>query len=193
MHRLAGLRGASRVVSTPACRAARAASEGPYDAVDHVATYLFAGAALDGFRSLAAALHAGGRMPLSLPSVATATYELAGKVAAPRVGAGADVLPWRPARGAYLLLEGAAAPPDSLADVPGVADVWWYRAGADVGAPTQLSYCYLDDDPVVTAVRLRDVMERRWSRGRAEPQLAAPFHTVVPYEWDRHLPSRDPR
>lgn len=189
MHRLAGLRAASRVVSTPACRAARAASEGPYDGVDHVATYLFAGASsLGGFRALAGALHAGGRMPLGLPSVAAATYEFAGKVAAPRVGAGADVLPWRPARGAYLLLEGAAPSPAPLADVPGVAGVWWYRARPDDGAPTQLSYCYLDDDPVATADRLRDVLDRRWSDGQGEPRLAAPFHTVVPYEWDRHLP-----
>ena len=40
-HRLAGLRQSLRLVSTPACRAARAASVDPFDAVDHVMTYLF--------------------------------------------------------------------------------------------------------------------------------------------------------
>src|SRR5436190_332860 len=41
-HRLAGLRQSRRVVSTPACRAARAFSDPAYDAVDHVMTYFFA-------------------------------------------------------------------------------------------------------------------------------------------------------
>lgn len=193
VHRLAGLRAAARVVSTPACRAARAASEGPYDAVDHVMTYLFAGAdSLGGFRSLGAALHAGGRMPLRLPSVAAEVYELAGTVAAPRVGAGADVIPWRPALGAYLLIERGTAAPDALAEVPGVAGVWWYRGAAADGAPTQLSYCYVDDDPVVIAGRLRAAVERRWADGPVAPLLAAPFHAVTPYEWDRHLPAPRP-
>ena len=40
-HRLAGLRQSLRIVSTPACRAARAASVTEYDAADHVMTYLF--------------------------------------------------------------------------------------------------------------------------------------------------------
>jgi hypothetical protein len=40
-YRLAGLRNSLRLVSTPACRAVRAASTEEYDAVDHVMTYLF--------------------------------------------------------------------------------------------------------------------------------------------------------
>src|SRR5262245_55257279 len=47
-HRLEGLRGSLRVVSTPDCRAARAASEAPYDDVDHVVAYLFAHAGVGG-------------------------------------------------------------------------------------------------------------------------------------------------
>jgi len=43
-HRLASLRAAMRLVSTPECRAARAASGQRYDALDHVMTYFFAGA-----------------------------------------------------------------------------------------------------------------------------------------------------
>jgi hypothetical protein len=53
MHRLASMRASLRLVSTPACRAARAASEGPYDGVDHVMTYLMASdtdAALEEFK-----------------------------------------------------------------------------------------------------------------------------------------------
>ena len=38
-YRLAGLRNSLRLVSTPACRAVRAASDSHYDAVDHVMGY----------------------------------------------------------------------------------------------------------------------------------------------------------
>ena len=47
--RLVGLRSGQRWVSTPACRARRAASEPPYDAVDHIVQYLFAEPVGDAF------------------------------------------------------------------------------------------------------------------------------------------------
>src|SRR5579863_1016536 len=81
-HRLAGLRNSLRLVSTPECRAARAASVDRYDAVDHVMTYLFSDpGALSPFTDLGAALAQGGRMPLRLPTVDFMTANLAGKVA----------------------------------------------------------------------------------------------------------------
>src|ERR1700759_4226372 len=40
-YRVAGLRHSMRLVSTPACRAARAVSSERYDRVDHVMTYYF--------------------------------------------------------------------------------------------------------------------------------------------------------
>ena len=51
-----------------------------------------------------------------------------------------------------------------------------------------LTYCFLDDDPVAVAERLRPVLTARWSKGDVEPLLAAPFHPVVPYQWDRYVP-----
>jgi hypothetical protein len=52
----------------------------------------------------------------------------------------------------------------------------------------QIAWCYLDDDPVDAARRLCPVLEKRWADARVVPLLAAPFHTIVPYEWDRYLP-----
>ena len=128
MHRIAALRGTQRLVSTPACRAARAVSDGIYDAVDHVMTYLFAGrGGLEAMGALAGALGAAGRMPLRLPAVELGAYDLAGTAAAPRVLVGADVIPWRPARGAYVLVEQGVAPAGALTEVPGVAGTWWFR------------------------------------------------------------------
>jgi hypothetical protein len=194
-HRLAGLRSSLRLVSTPACRAIRAASVDHYEAVDHVMTYLFSDPrALTRFNDLGAALAAGDRMPLRLPTVEFMTANLAGKVAAPAAAAGADVIPWRPALGVYLIIEQGQVPGDLLVDVPGVAGVWWYHgdvAPAPYGTDArgvQITYCYLEDDPIATAERLGDEVRRRWASGEVVGLLASPFHTLVPFDWTRHLP-----
>jgi hypothetical protein len=104
------------------------------------------------------------------------------------------VLPWWPARGVYLLLESHVALPAELLEVEGVAGIW-SMAALDVGpglasaaAGQQLTYCFLDDDPVATAERLRPVLEKRWKATDIEPLFAAPFHPLVPHEWDRYVP-----
>ena len=195
-YRLPGLRRALRIVSTPECRAARAASAPMFDAVDHVMTYLFAdAAALPAFFDLGAALGAGGRMPVRLPKVQLGGWTRAGGVAAARAVAGIDVLPWRPARGVYLVVEqGEAVPPHDLVEVPGVAGAWSYEGSGtlhrrlDGTTGLRLVQCFLDDDPVAVAARLGPVLRQRWSAGGVEPLLAAPFHTLVPFDWGRHLP-----
>jgi len=195
-HRLPQLRQSLRVASTPACRKARAANAAPYDAIDHVMTYLFsADDGLPGFYVLGEALHVAGRMPLRLPLVGYVTADIAGKIAAPRAVAGADVIPWRPTLGIYLIIEQGRSSPAALAEVPGIAGVWWYHLNAasrpdlgDVG-DMQVTYCYLDADPVEVATRLAETMQARWQSGEVKGLLAAPFYTIVPFEWDRYLPS----
>ncbi len=198
-HRIAGLRAGTRWVSTPACRAARAAGDARYEAVDHVVSYLLAepvDTALDSFFALGADLRAAGRMPLRLPLVELGGYELAGMVASPAARVGADVLPWRPHRGIYLLLEqGPAVSTDALVGVGGVAGLWSYegrgslhpRLASTEGA--RLTVCYLEDDPPAIAQRLAAVLAERWTSGEVVPLLTAPFVTVVPWQWDRALPA----
>jgi hypothetical protein len=194
-HRLAAVRSSLRLVSTPACRAARAVSDARLDAVDHVMTYFFASTSgFKGFADLSAALHDAGRMPYSLPPVERGAYEVREARAAPRCKLGADVLPWFPASGAYVLVEHGDAHVDDLVDVPGVAGAWSAVAvpsdpsvaTAEIGQ--RITYCFLDADPVGTAELLRPVLERRWQNTAVTPLLAAPFHSVVPGEWDRYLP-----
>ena len=108
-HRLSGVRASLRLVSTPACRAARAASRDRYDAIDHVMTYFFSDpGGLDGFLDLAKALIGADRKLPLLPPVERGVYGVLNKSAAPRVKVGADVLPWWPVLGVYLLLERGA-------------------------------------------------------------------------------------
>jgi hypothetical protein len=118
-----------------------------------------------------------------------------GIAAAPRIKVGADVLLWWSAKGVYFLIERGGAPVADLLDVPGVGGAWW--GGAVPLEPPfttrdnsglHVSYLFLDDEPAVVAERLQPRLERRWSTTGIAPLLAAPFHSLVAYEWDRYLP-----
>ena len=203
-YRLVGLRLGQRWVSTPACRAARAASVAPFDQVDHVVQYLFAEPvddALDRFFPLGTALREIGRMPMQLPRVQVGGWDLVATTAAGRVLVGGAVMPWYPCSGVYLLVERAAGPeparpgtPDELMAVPGVAGAWTY-AGTEPRHPRlastaglAMTVCYLDRSPTDVAADLAPVLGDRWSDGSRTPLLAAPFEMVVADGWDRHLP-----
>jgi hypothetical protein len=195
-YRLADLRTSMRLVSTASCRAARAVSAPRFDAVDHVMTYLFSErSALDGFLELSNALRAAERIPELLPLVERGVYAPDGMVAAPRILIGADVLPWWPAKGVYVLVEMGRGDPSGLAEQDGVGGAWWLT-GVPIGPPhgtgdnsgLQVTYCYLDADPVETGHRLRGYLEKRWANADVVPLLAAPFHLVSNYEWGRYLP-----
>jgi hypothetical protein len=196
-HRLGSLRASLRLVSTEACRGVRAMSSERYDAVDHVMSYFFAErGGLQGFVELSTALRNAGRTPELLPLVERGVYAPSGMAAAPRIKVGADVLPWWPARGVYLLIEeGTSSSPAALIDLPGVGGAWW--VGGDPEGPPdtsidtrglQVTYLYLDEDPVETAERIRGELEKRWTDIAATPLLAAPFHTISPYNWARYVP-----
>ncbi|MBE1549366.1 hypothetical protein GGC64_003390 [Mycobacterium sp. OAS707] len=194
-HRLSAVRASLRLVSTPACRSARATSRAPYDDIDHVMTYFFTDpSGMTGFLELAKGLSMAGRKLPLLPPVERGIYRVEHKAAAPRVKVGADVLPWWPIRGVYLLLEANASAPTDLTDIDGVAGVWSAVSQsvdarlASAPAGQTISYCFLDCDPVSAAERLRPALEKRWSEGDIEPLFVAPFHAVVPYEWDRYVP-----
>jgi hypothetical protein len=51
-----------------------------------------------------------------------------------------------------------------------------------------VSYLFLDDEPPEVAERLRPRLEHRWSTTGSQPLLAAPFYSLLAYEWDRYLP-----
>ncbi|HEY7107359.1 MAG TPA: hypothetical protein VH986_13205 [Acidimicrobiia bacterium] len=200
--RIDSIRGSLRLVSTPECRAARVVNDERYDAVDHVMTYFFADIhGLTPFNDLAIALGGAGRIPWLLPMVERGVYRLDGVAAAPRIKVGADVLPWSPLLGGYVVVERGAASPAHLVDVGGVAGVWW--GGSEQVDPTeptadghpwsgadglQITYCFLDEDPVTVADRMSPTLEQRWARGGVVPLLAAPFHAVAGFDYDHHLP-----
>ena len=211
-YRIIGLRGAQRWVSTPECRSARAVSAEDFDSVDHIVNYLFAEPiepAIEAFFELGATLRAAGRMPAKwfgteagpVRRSQIGLYELAAKKASRRALVGATVLPWRPARGVYLVIERVAAGaerPELLAEIietPGVAGFWRYRGsgrrwGERFADRTDLSATvfYLDEEPTKVAGTLAAGLAHRWEGGAIVPLLAAPFEIVIPWQWERSLP-----
>ena len=150
---------------------------------------------MDSFNDLSVALRDAGRAPYLLPLVERAVYRLDGTAAAPRIKVGADVLLWWSAKGVYFMIERGGSSVADLLDVPGVGGAWW--GGAEPMDPPfctrdnsglHVSYLFLDDEPAEVARRLRPRLEQRWSGTGNEPLLAAPFHSLVAYEWDRYLP-----
>src|ERR1700712_5344734 len=96
-HRLSAVGASLRLVSTPACRSARAPGDERFDAIDHVMTYFFTDrTGLKGFKELATALGDADRKLALLPPVQRGVYTVQNKAAAPRVKVGSDVLPWWP-------------------------------------------------------------------------------------------------
>lgn len=195
-YRLDALRASLRLISTPACRAARAASDARFDATDHVMNYFFSDpSGLKPFHDLGRELAKVGRMADLLPGVERGVYAFDGRVADPEAKVGADVMPWWPATGVYLLVERGSAPAAPLVDVDGVVGAWWGASALDVPerysaaqAGDQLTYLFLDDDPVAVADRLRPVLERRWADAGVAGLLAAPFHVAHADDLARHLP-----
>ena len=78
-YRLDTIRGSLRLISTPECRAARAASDERFDATDHVMNYFFSDASgLKPFHDLGRELGKVGRIPELLPSVERGVYAFDG-------------------------------------------------------------------------------------------------------------------
>ena len=52
----------------------------------------------------------------------------------------------------------------------------------------QLTYLFLDDDPVAVAARLQPVLEQRWADTEVIGLFAAPFFVAHADDLSRHLP-----
>ncbi len=198
-----------RWASSVACRQARAVETEGWADVDHAVCYLMGepvDATVDAFLALGQELTDVGRYPVAMPSQYRGAMRLVQATAAPRVLISDAVVPFRPYRGVYLIVEefegsaedhGAADRlPEglggALVDSPGVAGVWVYSTAADLRrqmfTPGRLrvSVCYLDEAPVTAAGPLGDVVEGWEERGGVgRVRLAAPFESIVSWDWDR--------
>lgn len=214
-YQLPGMVLGQRWAATAPCRAARVAAAEGWADVEHVVCYLMGDPledTLDGFLALGRQLAERGRFPLHLPSRFRGGLRLVGAHAAPRVLVGAAVVPFRPHLGVYLVVEdagdgsgsgmgpgaaedaGAAGLVPSLLSVDGVAGVWVFANTPAVRRDNfspgdqRVTLCYLDDDPATVAERLAPVLQASWAGSGARPLLAAPYESLVRWDWDRFGP-----
>ena len=193
---LPGIAFGQRWVSTPACRAARAADEELLRPIHYVTLYLMTEPVeetLSEFMELGRRLSRLGRFHRHRRAHLSGPFQLAETYAAPRVLVSAEAVPYRPNRGVYVVVEegaGDAVPPPvevrPVLETAGVAGVWAFteRAGRAGAAGRRITVCYLDGEPVEVAGGLRPVLEARWREGRARPVLAGPFESITPWRWD---------
>ncbi len=210
-YRLPGMVLGQRWASTPACRAARAVETDGWSAVDHVVCYLMGSPVdetIDEFLVLGRHLAELGRFSQSLPSQYRGALRLLESHAAHRVLIDAEVVPFRPHRGVYLIVEEPTERSTQdpfiqrlhthvvpeLLTVPGVAGAWVFATTPSIRRPlfTEGSYrmtlCYLDDEPAAVAERLAPVVEQAWSSSPAGVVLAAPYESLILWDWERFGP-----
>jgi hypothetical protein len=211
-YQLPGLLLGQRWASTPACRAARAAGVETWSDVDHLACYLMGNPVdetIDEFLALGRRLAELGRFSAALPSQYRGALRLLEAHAAPRALISAEVVPFRPHRGVYLIVEEPTDPAaqdahlqrrhtellPELVSVPGVAGAWSYattpaiRRSMFTDGDYRMTVCYLDDEPATVGERLGPVLDRMWRSAPVRPLLAAPFESVIPWDWDRFGPT----
>ncbi|HEY7917916.1 MAG TPA: hypothetical protein VIC86_13150 [Acidimicrobiales bacterium] len=212
-YQLPGLILGQRWASTPACRAARAVEVGDWSQVEHVVCYLMGNPVdetIDEFLALGRHLAELGRFPRSLPSRYRGGLRLLEAHAAPRALVSAEVVPFRPHRGVYLIVEEPTDPAaqdgylqrrhvellPELVSVPGVAGAWSYATTPSIRRPMftdgrfRMTVCYLDEDPATVAGSLAPVVARAWASAPSRVLLAAPFESLVAWDWDRFGPPR---
>jgi len=159
------------------------------------------------FRELNQALNDRDTHPEPSPYRMLGIYDLLGARAAPRVKVSDEVIPWRPNRGIYLLVERLSDQPDAesairaaherqipgILDVPGVAGVWWFTTTAtEPRGPLAegtfwITLCFLDEDAAPVGAAMRPLLEARWKDAPVEPLLAGPFESIVEWNWERFL------
>lgn len=204
-YQLPGLVFGQRWRASDALRAARLVAVDGWAGVEHVVTYLMGNPVeptLDEFANLGRHLAELGRYPVALPSVFVGALRWLSAEAARRVHVSAEVVPMRPNRGIYLIVEQPTGDLDAhlqrrhvethprLLDVPGVAGIWvfgstrrfqkWQRTEGDY----RFTVCYLDSDPLAVATGVGEVVRDAWADAPSRLLLAAPYASLVPWLWD---------
>lgn len=207
-YQLPGLLLGQRWASTVACRGSRLVASSTWSLVEHVVCYLMGEPleqTLDEFFALGRRLADLGRFPDSLPSQYIGGLSLLESHAAPRVLVSSEVVPFRPHRGIYLIVEDVAGRPDQnrllqrmraeifpeLISVPGVAGTWTFATSDAIRRPRftagdyRMTVCYLDDEPAAVGERIGSVLEVLLADAPSPLVLAAPFESMMLWDWNR--------
>ena len=205
-YQIPGLVLGQRWRSSPECNRARAVESEQLAPVRHAVCYLMTEPVqrtLDDFFELGRRLAELGRYPHPRRSLLLGAFHVLATYAAPRALISGEVVPYRPNRGIYLLVEqptdlarldawlrwGHEENLPELVSMDGVAGAWTYtssplyRRETSTPGEYRVTACYLDEDPATVAEGLRSLLDRRWRDAPVKPLLAAPFETLVPGQW----------
>lgn len=202
-YRLPGVVLGQRWVCTPACRATRRFDAEELSSAQYMTLYLMTAPVsetLEDFRALGAALREEGRFHLRRRSCLSGPFSPIDRRAAGRVLVSAQVLPFRPNLGVYVVVHAldsdvsldaadAAKLSERLCNEPGVAGVWTFvslggfeHLGWRPGN-RRITVCYLDEPPLSVAEALGEAV-LQMAQGAPAPELAGPFETISPWRWD---------
>jgi len=174
---LPGIVYGQRWVSTPACRAERAASGPRLDPIHYVTLYLMRDPldeTLRDFYRLGRELHEADRFHLHRTARLSGAFNVDEQRAASRVLISAAAVPYRPNRGVYVVVQDRSRPATDLdrwCAQPGVAGAWSF-ADED----RRISVAWLDDDP-------RSIAPALAPPDREGVEFAGPFETINPWQW----------
>lgn len=205
-YQLPGILLGTRWLADRECRQAQISGAGNLAEVGSVVNYLVTEpvqSTHDDFMELGPRLALMGRFPQGRPSLQLSMPALLRWYSSPRVQISAEVVPFRPHRGAVVVVEeptGNESDGDparwqswlhaehypALMELPGVAGAWMYRSSrlwhlhADCRRDRHdVTVVYLDDDPVKSVGTLTPLLEKRWASGGVRPLFAGPLRSVV--------------
>lgn len=204
---LPGIVTGQRWVCSPECRRERVFDSDLFGSAHYMTLYLMSEPVretLEGFSDLARLLHEAGRFHGHRRARVSGPFDVAGAHAAERVLVSSDVVPFRPNRGVYVVVEkreDETAPwrsdegdLNSLLSQRGVAGAWRFVSNQGYEhlrwrpGDRRITVCYLDEPPLELAPSLGEAVAEIWSDGRTSPgvelEFAGPFETVVPWQWD---------
>lgn len=205
-YQLPGIVLGLRWIGDDACRAARLVGDAPAMDVGNLVHYLLGDPVqqtIDDFMRLGRRLAEVGRFPERRTSLGLKVLELLRWDAAPSALVSPEVVPFRPHRGVFVVIEEPTGDPPTAAwltwlhtdHVPallgmsGTAGSWmfgsstaWSLPPAAIGPEVFVTVVYLDGDPVATAAELAPLIEQRWATGAVRPLFAGPLRSMV--EWE---------
>jgi len=210
-YQLAGLVNGQRWASTPSCRAARLAQAEGWSEVEHLVCYLMGEPVtetLQQFFDLGRTLAEMGRFPHRMPNVYKAGLVLLETHAAPRALVSPEVVPFRPNRGVLVVVEEPSGEDGwddylqrvhievvpELLGIEGVAGSWIFTRSSALIHPAfsegsqRITLYYLDDEPAEVAERVGEILCKSWSGSPTRPLLAAPFESMMRWDWNRFAP-----
>lgn len=214
-YQLPGIQLALRYIADGDYLTSRIAGAGPLADVGNVVNYLVGEPVQqthDDFMELGRRLAERGRFPHRRPTIQLRMPALLAWYAAPGALVSAEVVPFRPHRGAVVLVEEPVADEvdvaawlrwlhrehyPALLATPGTAGAWMYgdtrtwklHTAARADTPQYTTVVYLDDDPLRVTADLRALVEDRWASGAVRPRFAGPLRTMIEWEaWTHPAP-----